>query len=721
MFICLYDLGDIKMDHQKNEVILSGLTCANCAAVIEDKINKLPWVSEARFNLATQVLSLDMAEPGDSDLRKQELQDLIDRVEDGVVVMDREKQDSLKGGDHIVSSLKSRWGEITGAALFLFLVLFRDRSGLPGWAIVTFFGVSYLLIGRTVLWSALKNIRHGRVMDENFLMVVATIGAFAIREYPEAAAVMLFYQIGEYFQDLAVDRSRRSIRNLMDSKPGQVLVKLGEEIHEYAPEDVVPGMEILVRPGDRIPLDGVVTNGTGLVDTSALTGESYPRQVAKGAAVLSGFVCKESPLEIEVSHTLAESAYSRIIKMVEESSGRKARSEQFITSFARVYTPIVVVSALLLAVVPPLILQGALFSDWLYRALVFLVVSCPCALVVSIPLGFFAGIGTASRNGILVKGGNYLEALNTIDTVVFDKTGTLTKGVFQVSKIIPAEGVTSDDLLRMAASAEAHSSHPIAESIKTAWEEKSTIITLPDADTVEEVAGHGIRVVLEGKTVCLGKPSWIRELTGEKSAFEEDLSGTVIFLSSESRYLGAIVLSDELRADAEEAIASLQDQGIENMIMLTGDAENAASQVAAKLKLTSYKANLLPEDKVASLETLVQKGRKTAFVGDGINDAPVLARADVGIAMGGLGSDAAIEAADIVLMGDEPSRIATAIRIARRTRTIVLQNIILALGIKLAVLGLAAVGAAGMWLAVFADVGVALLAVLNSMRVLIFK
>ena len=710
------------MENRKNEMVLDGLTCANCAAVIEDKINKLSWVEEARFNLATQILTLDTGHESLRPDARTLIQELIDRVEDGVVVKDRnrigEQEEDLKG---VFPSFSARVPEICGAILFFSLVFFREKAGIHPSISIILFGAAYFLIGRKILWSALKNIRHGRVFDENFLMVVATIGAFAIKEYPEAVAVMLFFQIGEFFQDMAVDRSRRSIRNLMDSKPGMVLVKHGAHSHETAPELVEPGMEILVRPGDRIPLDGVIIKGRGTVDTSALTGESYPRQVTIGDSVLSGFVCRESPLEIEVSRSLEESAYSRIIRMVEESSGRKARSEQFITSFARIYTPAVVILALLMAILPPLLFSQAGFADWIYRALVFLVVSCPCALVVSIPLGFFAGIGTASRRGILVKGGNYLEALNKIDTVVLDKTGTLTKGVFAVSKLNPAPGVGEDELLHFAAAAETHSTHPIAESIKKAWAEKLAVVSVPDADTVEEVAGHGIMVELDGQKIALGKRSWIQELTGQELPVDEEQLGTEVHLSADKRYLGAILLADDLREDAAEAIAALKKSGISQIVMLTGDGEKAASLVAEKLKLTSYQANLLPEDKVKALENLVASGRKTAFVGDGINDAPVLARANVGIAMGGLGSDAAIEAADIVLMADEPSRIVTARKIARRTRTIVMENIVLALGIKLAVLGLAAVGIAGMGLAVFADVGVALLAVLNAMRVLLYR
>jgi len=709
--------------NKTSEMVLKGLCCANCAAVIEDKVNKLPWVSEARVNLATQILTLDT---GTSPLKTdamEEIQGLVNTVENGVVVGEKAAAGAVRPEEargSVTGSLVRRLPEIAGALLFAFLMFTRNTLALPGAAEPLLFLAAYLLIGRTVLLSALRNIRHGRVMDENFLMVIATVGAFAIREFPEAVAVMLFYQVGEYFQGRAVDRSRRSIRNLLDSRPGSVFVLHEGRSVETPPEEVVPGTVFLVRPGDRIPLDGVVLKGNGSVDTSALTGESYPRSVETGTAVLSGFVNRESPLEIESTRSLEESAYSRIIRMVEESSGRKARSEQFITRFARYYTPAVVFSALIMAVLPPLLVPGALFSDWIYRALVFLVVSCPCALVVSIPLSFFAGIGTASKNGILVKGGNYLEALNRIDTVVLDKTGTLTKGVFRVSALHPAEGVSEDHLLHQAAAAETHSTHPIAESIRQAWKERSPVISLPDAETMEETAGQGLRVVLEGKTITLGRAGWVAR-TGAVVPEIPEAAGTVIHASEDGRYLGALVLSDEMRPDSAETIRNLRREGIGEVVMLTGDGERTASAVADQLGLTGYRANLLPEDKVSALEEMIARGCRTAFAGDGINDAPVLARAEVGIAMGGLGADAAIEAADIVLMSDEPSRIVTARRIARRTRRIVVQNIVMALGIKAAVLVLAAMGIAGMGLAVFADVGVALLAVLNAMRVMMYR
>lgn len=701
---------------QKNEFILSGLSCSHCAAVIENKINDLPWVDEARVNLATQILYLDAASFEES---RQELQSLVDGVEDGITVeyrSDGKNSSDSKKSWNITSLLLKRWGEILGALIFLALTLLRGNEVFFLELRIALYGAAYVLVGRTVLLSGLKNMKNGRLLDENFLMIIATAGAFAIGEFPEAVAVMLFYQVGEFFQELAVDRSRRSIRNLMDSKSGMVQVLEGDGVKEIEPEDVAIGTLYRLRPGDRVPLDGIVEKGQGSVDSSALTGESYPRQVNEGSSVLSGFVNRESVLEVRSSKTLSESSYSRIIRMVEESSSRKAQSEQFITRFAHYYTPAVVALAILLAVIPPLLIEGAIFRDWLYRALVFLVVSCPCALVISIPLGFFAGIGRASREGILVKGGNYLEALNRIDTVFMDKTGTLTRGEFSVSAVLPAAGIKEEDMLRYAAIAEASSTHPIAESIIKKWKDKSGEINIPAADSTEEIAGHGIRAHWKKQIITIGKPGWLRE--AELDLIPGPEGKTTVHIAVDAVYQGAIVLSDEIRSDTAQALIDLKNEGIESIIMLTGDSDATAAAVAAELELSSYQADLLPHQKVEALEMSIAQGKRTAFLGDGINDAPVLARADVGIAMGGLGSDAAIEAADIVLMADEPSRLVNAIRIARKTREIIVQNIVLALGIKAVILVLAAFGYAGMGLAVFGDVGVALLAVLNVLRIM---
>jgi Zn2+/Cd2+-exporting ATPase len=724
LYVYMKDLLERVLMSQKNEFILSGLSCSHCAAVIENKINELPWVNEARLNLATQILYLDAASAEES---KQELQSLINAVEDGITVEDRAEAEERSAAEtraasshkrswNIASSLLKKSGEILGALIFLALILLRGNEVFALELRIVLYGAAYLLIGRTVLHSGLKNMKNGRLLDENFLMIIATAGAFAIGEFPEAVAVMLFYQVGEFFQDMAVDRSRRSIRNLMNSKPGLVQVLQGDRVEELSPEDVDVDTLYRLRPGDRVPLDGIIEKGKGSVDSSALTGESYPRQVKEGSTVLSGFVNRESVLEIRSTKILSESSYSRIIRMVEESSSRKAQSEQFITRFAHYYTPAVVAFAVLLAVIPPLLIEGALFRDWLYRALVFLVVSCPCALVISIPLGFFAGIGRASREGILIKGGNYLEALNNIDTVFMDKTGTLTRGVFSVSSILPSEGIDKENLLRYAAIAEASSTHPIAQSIVKLWTEKYGGMDNTAAESIEEIAGHGIRAHWDGKIISIGKAGWLRE--AELDLIPGPEGKTTVHIAVDAVYQGAIVLSDEIRSDTSQALIDLKKGGIESIIMLTGDSDATAASVASELELDSYQADLLPHQKVEALEMSIAQGKKTAFMGDGINDAPVLARADVGIAMGGLGSDAAIEAADIVLMADEPSRLVNAIKIARKTREIVVQNIILALGIKAVILVLAALGYAGMGLAVFGDVGVALLAILNVLRIM---
>ncbi|MNM13441.1 Cadmium, zinc and cobalt-transporting ATPase [compost metagenome] len=579
------------------------------------------------------------------------------------------------------------------------------------------FLLAYLAAGGSVVWQAVRNLFRGEVFDENFLMALATVGAFAIGQYPEGVAVMLFYQVGELFQDLAVNRSRRSITALMDIRPETARVRFADGGTQImSPEQVEIGDIIVVQPGEKVPLDGTVIEGSAMMDTSALTGESVPRSAEKGTAVLSGFINKNGVVAIEVTQIFEQSAVSKILELVENASNNKAKTENFITRFARAYTPVVVIAAALLAVVPPLVISGATFSDWIYRALVFLVISCPCALVVSIPLGFFGGIGAASRSGILVKGSNYLEALNDVKTVVFDKTGTLTKGQFKVTEINPAEGTKKEELLRLAAYAESHSGHPIAESILAAYGEDIPAGAVTD---YEEISGHGIRAAIEGRTVLAGNA---RLMKREGIAFREPkAAGTVVHLAEDGRYAGSIVIADEVKDDAARAIASLREAGITKTVMLTGDAAAVAEEVGKRLGVDEVHAELLPQHKVERIEQLEVEKRgtgKIAFVGDGINDTPVLARADVGIAMGGLGSDAAIEAADIVIMTDEPSKIGTAIGIARRTRAIVWQNIVLALGVKGAFLLLGAFGIATMWEAVFSDVGVTVLAVLNSMRAL---
>jgi Cd2+/Zn2+-exporting ATPase len=581
------------------------------------------------------------------------------------------------------------------------------------------FLAAYLIVGSEVVWQAVKNIVRGQIFDENFLMALATIGAFAIGEYPEGVAVMLFYQIGELFQGLAVNRSRRSITALMDIRPEFAYLKLGNDLKKVSPEEVAIGDLIVVKPGEKVPLDGTILEGSAMMDTSALTGESVPRSAGPGSTVLSGFINRNGVITMQVTQTFGESAVSKILELVQNASSNKAKTENFITKFARAYTPIVVITAVLLAVVPPLVISGAAFSDWIYRALVFLVISCPCALVVSIPLGFFGGIGAASRSGILIKGSNYLEALNDVKVVVFDKTGTLTKGQFKVTGIFPSVGKSKDELLRTAAYAESHSNHPIAESIRAAYGEQ---IAKEAISNYNEISGHGIEVTIEGKTVLAGNA---RLMEREGITYEvPEQSGTVVHIAVDHQYGGYLVIADEVKEDSLQAIQTLKKLGIRKTVMLTGDASSVAEAVGKQLGVDEVHAELLPQHKVEAIEKLDREKsqrEKIIFVGDGINDTPVLARADVGIAMGGLGSDAAIEAADIVIMTDEPSKIAVAIGISKRTRMIVWQNIIFALGVKAIFLILGAFGIATMWEAVFSDVGVTVLAVLNSIRALKVK
>ena len=574
------------------------------------------------------------------------------------------------------------------------------------------FAVPYLVIGWDVLWSAVRNIAHGQVFDEKFLMAVATLGAFAIREYPEAAAVMLFYQIGEWFQSIAVGKSRKSIAALMDIRPEYAVVLREGKEQEVDPEEVEIGEIIVLKPGERIPLDGTVIEGAGSVDTSALTGESLPADKTVGDTVLSGSINLSGVLKVKTSSEYAESTVARILELVENSSEKKARIENFITRFARWYTPLVVISAVLLAVIPPLFLSGS-WADWINRALIFLVVSCPCALVVSVPLSFFGGIGGASRDGILVKGANYLEMLSKADTVVFDKTGTLTQGSFAVDAVHPSE-ISAEELLDIAAAAESYSSHPIAESVVSAF---AGDIDRSRIGEIKEIAGMGIEAQVDGKTFFLGNGK-LMEKAG--AVWHEcHLPGTAIHISEDSSYMGHIIINDQIKPEVRESINKLKELGIKQTIMLTGDSEKVAKAVAEKIGVDSYMAELLPAQKVTAVEDLLGSGAHVAFVGDGINDAPVLSRADVGIAMGALGSDAAIESADIVIMDDRISRLPLAIKIAHRTMRIVHENIILALGVKFAILILSAFGLTNMWWAVFGDVGVLIVAVLNAMRCMI--
>lgn len=583
---------------------------------------------------------------------------------------------------------------------------------------LSLFLISYIIVGGDVLLRAIKNIMKGRVFDENFLMSVATIGAFLVGEFPEGVAVMLFYQVGELFQSYAVSKSRKSIASLMDIRPDYANVKKGEELVRTDPDEVVIGDIIVIKAGERIPLDCKIIEGHSMIDTSMLTGESVYREVESGDDILSGCININGVITAKVTTEYGESTVNKILDLVENASNKKSKSEQFITKFARYYTPIVVIVAIILAIAPPLLIKEATFSDWIYRALSFLVVSCPCALVISIPLSFFGGIGGASKKGILVKGGNYLEALAKTEIVVFDKTGTLTKGVFNVGEINSKE-LSKEELLEYAAYAESYSNHPISLSLKRAYGGE---IDSKSISEVEEISGHGVIATVNGKKVMAGNIKLMQKMN--VPYYDGELIGTVVHVAIDHQYAGYIVIADELKSDSAYAINELKKSNIKHTVMLTGDGSNVAKKVAEKLNIDKVYSELLPADKVDKLEEIFleksSKG-KLAFVGDGMNDAPVLARADIGIAMGGLGSDAAIEAADIVIMTDEPSKLVTAIKISKKTLNIARQNTIFAIGIKVIVLILSAFGFATMWAAVFADVGVTFLAILNSFRALNVK
>lgn len=610
---------------------------------------------------------------------------------------------------------KRLWRIIIGAAVLATAVLLSLNNE---WLQIALFIISYIIVGGDVVKRAVKNIFKGQVFDENFLMSIATIGAFFIGEYPEGVAVMLFYQVGELFQSYAVGKSRKSIASLMDIRPDYANVKKGDELVKVDPDEVQIGDIILIKAGEKISLDGKVIEGSSMIDTSALTGESVPREVEVGSDILSGCININGVITAEVTKEFGESTVSKILDLVENASSKKSNSEQFITKFARYYTPVVVIIAVFLAIIPPLVIDGATFSDWIYRALAFLVVSCPCALVISIPLSFFGGIGGASKKGVLVKGSNYLEALAETEIVVFDKTGTLTKGVFNVQEIHP-EGVSKEELLELTAHAESYSNHPISLSLKRAYSKEIDNGRISD---VEEISGHGVIATVDGKKVMVGNIKLMKMM--DIPYFKGELIGTIVHVAVNNKYIGYIVIADEVKEDSAQAIKELKAANIKQTVMLTGDNKSIGSKVAKELGLDKVYAELLPVDKVEKLEELFsQKSKKgkLAFVGDGINDAPVLARADIGIAMGGLGSDAAIEAADVVIMTDEPSKIATTMKISKKTLKIAHQNIVFAIGIKIIVLILSAFGITTMWAAIFADVGVTIIAVLNAFRALNVK
>lgn len=610
---------------------------------------------------------------------------------------------------------KRLWRIIIGAAVLATAVLLSLNNE---WLQIALFIISYIIVGGDVVKRAVKDIFKGQVFDENFLLSIATIGAFFIGEYPESVAVMLFYQVGELFQSYAVGKSRKSIASLMDIRPDYANVKKGDELVKVDPDEVQIGDIIVIKAGEKIPLDGKVIDGSSMIDTSALTGESVPREVEVGSDILSGCININGVITAEVTKEFGESTVSKILDLVENASSKKSNSEQFITKFARYYTPVVVIIAVFLAIIPPLVIDGATFSDWIYRALAFLVVSCPCALVISIPLSFFGGIGGASKKGVLVKGSNYLEALAETEIVVFDKTGTLTKGVFNVQEIHP-EGVSKEELLELTAHAESYSNHPISLSLKRAYSKEIDNGRISD---VEEISGHGVIATVDGKKVMAGNIKLMKMM--DIPYFKGELIGTIVHVAVNNKYIGYIVIADEVKEDSAQAIKELKAANIKQTVMLTGDNKSIGSKVAKELGLDKVYAELLPADKVEKLEELFsQKSKKgkLAFVGDGINDAPVLARADIGIAMGGLGSDAAIEAADVVIMTDEPSKIATAMKISKKTLKIAHQNIVFAIGIKIIVLILSAFGITTMWAAIFADVGVTIIAVLNAFRALNVK
>ncbi len=612
---------------------------------------------------------------------------------------------------------------IASIVLLVAIFVFTKFVEVNKWIELLLYLVPYLVIGYDILKKAVKGIFKGQVFDENFLMAVATVGAVALGDYKEGVAVMLFYQIGELFQSVAVGKSRKNITSLMDIRPDYANIEVDGKLEKVDPNDVEIGTEIVVNPGEKVPIDGVIALGDSTLNTSALTGESVPRSVKVGDEVISGCINLSGVLRIKTTKEFGDSTVSKILDLVENSSMKKSRSENFITKFARYYTPAVCLGALVLAIFPPInrLLMGesAMWSDWIIRALTFLVISCPCALVISIPLSFFAGIGCASANGVLVKGSNYLEALSDTEYVVFDKTGTLTKGVFEVTGIYPSNGFDKDSLIRLAAFAESASSHPISVSLKKAFGKE---INLDEVTDIEEIAGHGVSALVDGKRVYAGN---IKLMKKENITVDsEHDEGTVVYVSCDGQYAGCIVISDVVKENSKKAISSLKKSGIKKTVMLTGDSSKTASRVAENLGLDEYHAELLPADKVDRVEKLLSEKspkKKLAFVGDGINDAPVLSRADIGIAMGALGSDAAIEAADIVLMDDDPSKIALARKISVHTLKIVKENIYFALLVKAVCLVLGALGIAGMWLAIFADVGVMVIAVLNAIRALKLK
>ena len=687
------------------QLTLEGLNCANCARKIEEKVGKMEGVKESNLNFTTTTLNVKLERKVKEEHAINEIKKIVEALEPHVKV-----EKKVSGKTNVQrAKFEVKPTLIIGTILYLIAVIGDFKGALA----LILFVASYLLIGGKVVLTAIKNIARGQLFDENFLMTVATIGAFSISEYPEAVAVMLFYEIGETIQGYAVNRSRSSISSLMDIRADYANIIIDGKEKRVSPETVQVEDIILVKPGEKIPLDGIVVEGESFVDTSALTGESVPRKIVVNDEILSGGINTNGVLKVKVTKKFGESTVSRILEMVENAANKKANTEKFITKFAKVYTPIVVALAILIAVVPSIFIKDALFSTWLYRALVFLVVSCPCALVVSVPLGFFAGIGGASKKGVLVKGSNYLELLKDLETVVFDKTGTLTEGVFTVTEI-NTNNIQKEKLIEVAAMAESFSNHPIAISI---IKEYGKEIDKEVIEEYEEIAGHGIKAVINNEEVLIGNAKLMNQFN--ISYNEVDSIGTVVYCAINGEFKGSIVISDKIKENADEALINLKAAGVKKTVMLTGDNKKTAEKVGEKVNIDEVHSELLPLGKVKEVEKLLKASNKNgrlAFVGDGVNDAPVLARADIGIAMGGIGSDAAIEAADVVLMKDDINALVDAINVSKKTNKILWQNIIFALGVKVIVMVLGTFGIANMWTAVFADVGVTIIAIINSTR-----
>ncbi|MDK2805184.1 MAG: Zn2+/Cd2+-exporting ATPase [Thermoanaerobacterium sp.] len=693
------------MKGSKKTFLLEGLDCAACAAKIEDNVKKIDGICNANVDLVNTKLTVELEDINKINDINKIIKKVVKDVEPNIHIVDSEGK--------IVKDSRFKWKIVqllSAAILFILPVIFK----LPEYAKFSLFFISYIISGGDIIALSIKKILKGQLFDENFLMSISTIGAFAIGKYEEGVSVMLFYQIGTLIEDYAVDNSRKSIKDLMNIRPDYANLKIENDIKKVPPEAVNIGDIILVKPGEKIPLDGKVIDGKSFVDTSSLTGEYLPMEVTIGSDVLSGFINKSGLLTVKVEKNFKESTVSKILDLIENASNKKAQAENFITKFAKYYTPAVVLSALFIATIPPIILNENL-SNWIYRALVFLVISCPCALVISVPLSFFSGIGAASKSGILIKGSNYLEALNDVKTMVFDKTGTLTEGTFKVTEINAENPLKNDELLKYAAYGEYYSNHPIASSIVNAYGKEIDAVKIKD---YVELAGNGIKAIIDDKEILIGNSKLMKS---HNIAFKDVRPYSAVHIAVNRKYAGYIVISDTIKKDSKDTVKALKSLGVERLIMLTGDKKEISQYISNELGLDGVYSELLPDEKVNVVDELCSntdlKG-KVAFVGDGINDAPALTRADVGIAMGKIGTDAAIEAADVVLMTDEPYKLVDAIKIAKKTHKIVLENIIFALGVKLSVLTLGALGLATMWEAVFADVGVTVLAVLNSLRIL---